>query len=797
MGERTLDARAIDASTKAPERNARAHRIGIVRPGGGAKNGTGKGPEGIHMAHSWKFVRIGGFDQVEITTGADLEALPSLDQKLWVALSCPVAGVELEKRTLELLDLDKDGRIRAPELIAAVKWACAMVKDADDLVPGKDGLALASIDDESDEGKLLLATAKTLLKSLGKGDAKVLTVDDASKATAAFDKDPFNGDGVLPAASADKEDDKKALVDAIACTASPAKDRSGEMGMTKDSLAKFFEAIDAHAAWLKKGSEPDLAPLGDATADAYAALTAVRAKIDDYFARVKVAAFDPRALAAVNGEEKLYLELAAKSLDVTSAEIEKLPIAIVAGDRPLTLGKGVNPAWAARIAAFRSKVVAPIVGDKDALSETDWSTITAKLAAHHAWKTKVEGESVAKLGKERVLALAEPKVREALGKLLGKDEEKAAQAKAIESVEKLARLHRDLMTLVNNFVCFRDFYSRKAPAMFQAGTLYLDQRACELTVRVADAGKHATMAPLSNSYLVYCDCRNAKGETMSIAAAVTAGDVDNLMVGRNGIFYDRKGADWDATITKIVENPISVRQAFWSPYKKVLRTIETQIAARAAAESEAADASLGAAVEHTHGVATGAAPPAPPPRPSRFDVGTVAALGVAVGGITAALGAMLNAFFGLGFWMPLGVVGLILCISGPSMAVAWLKLRKRNLGPILDANGWAVNAMALVNVPLGSSLTKEAVLPPGSARSLVDPFEEKRRPWGFYVFVLLLLAAAGAWYLGRLDGYLPEPARSTHVLGENAPAWHADAEASDGAAGGAAAATPAAPAATP
>ena len=55
------------------------------------------------------------------------------------------------------------------------------------------------------------------------------------------------------------------------------------------------------------------------------------------------------------------------------------------------------------------------------------------------------------------------------------------------------------------------------------------------------------------------------------------------MVGRNGIFYDRKGRDWDATITKIIDNPISIRQAFWSPYKKVVRMIEEQVAKRAAA----------------------------------------------------------------------------------------------------------------------------------------------------------------------------------------------------------------------
>jgi hypothetical protein len=54
-----------------------------------------------------------------------------------------------------------------------------------------------------------------------------------------------------------------------------------------------------------------------------------------------------------------------------------------------------------------------------------------------------------------------------------------------------------------------------------------------------------------------------------------------------------------------------------------------------------------------------------------------------------------------------------------------MKLRRRNLGPILDANGWAVNAKAKVNVPFGTSLTGIAKLPPGSTVDISDRYAEK------------------------------------------------------------------------
>jgi hypothetical protein len=125
--------------------------------------------------------------------------------------------------------------------------------------------------------------------------------------------------------------------------------------------------------------------------------------------------------------------------------------------------------------------------------------------------------------------------------------------------------------------------------------------------------------------------------------------------------------------------------------------------------------------------------------PKKLDIGVVAALGVAVGGITAALGALLETFFGLGIWMPLGVLGLILVISGPSMLIAWLKLRQRNVGPLLEANGWAINSLARINVPFGASLTRLGSLPRGARVNMVDPFADKRRPWGLYLLLLVAI----------------------------------------------------------
>ncbi len=326
------------------------------------------------------------------------------------------------------------------------------------------------------------------------------------------------------------------------------------------------------------------------------------------------------------------------------------------------------------------------------------------------------------------------------------------------------RYHRDLARLCSNFVSFEDFYGGSRAAIFQFGTLFLDGRACRLCLRVDDAAKHATMAGLAGAYLAYLDCvRPATGEKAQIVAAFTAGDSDNLMIGRNGIFYDRAGRDWDATITKIVDNPISLRQAFWSPYKKFVRLLEEQVAKRAAAADTAAHGTLETAATHTANIGNARAPEA-----KKIDVGTVAALGVAIGAIGTFATALVGYATGLFKLGPLAIagafVGIILLISMPSVVLAYIKLRKRNLAPILDANGWAVNIRARINVPFGTSLSSSARLPAGARRDTRDRYAERGFPWRTVIAAVLVLYGAYAWSKGRLDGYLPQGMQSSSVL---------------------------------
>ena len=696
---------------------------------------TNSGP-----SKQWRFFRAGGFDQVKLETGSDLMALDQLDQKLWVALACPTSGLEFDKATLALIDTDKDGRVRAPELIAAVKWAGGLLKNPDDLLKGSPTLRLASVNDANPEGKLIASFARQVL---GKTETADITIDEAAAAAQTFAAKPFNGDGIVPADSASDDATKAVINDIIACVGGET-DASGKPGVSQAKVDQFFADASAYSDWWKKAEgDATVLPLGLNTEAAAAAVKGVKAKLDDFFTRCRLAAFDPRSVSALNRDEKDFLVLGGKDLTAAHADIASFPLAQVGANKALPLTQGINPAWTAAIATFQATAVKPLLGDRTSLTEADWAALLAKLGAFDAWSGGKTGASVEKVGLKRVREILATKAKDTLTALIAKDKAEEGHAQAIIGLNRLVHYNRDLGKLCTNFVNFRDFYGRKDKAIFQAGTLYLDQRSCDLCITVEDAGKHAAMAALAGTYLAYCECyRKGSGEKMQIVAAFTGGDSDNLMVGRNGIFYDRKGRDWDATITKIIDNPISIRQAFFAPYKKLVRMIEEQVAKRAAAADAAAEARM---AEAAKAAASGQPPKLIEPPKQKIDTGTLAAIGLVLTTLLGALGGIFGHILGLVWWqIPLALIAILLAISAPSMIIAWLKLRRRNLGPILDANGWAVNAKAKMNVPFGGSLTAVAALPPGSQRDLVDPFAEKKSPWPKVIVLVILLVVVYA-----------------------------------------------------
>jgi len=709
-------------------------------------------------AHRWRFFRAGGFDQVQLNTPEDLAALRGLDQKLWASLACPTRNLELDQRLLDYLDPNQDGRIRAPEVLDAVDWTLARLSDPR-MMFSNEPLTLAAFRDD-EAGRRLTQTARRLLAILGRDEAASLDVADTDDLQVLFPPGRPNGDGRVPAALSDDPQLREAIADIIACLGAET-DRSGEPAVSEASINAFFEQAQQVYAWERRAIDASLQPFGELTDAAVAAISALRDKIEDYFTRVEMAAFDPRAAALMNGQESELVRLSGLSLANASEEIATLPLAGIQHGERLPLSRGINPAWSGAMGALREHVVRPVLGDVDAIDKSEWRALVAKCDDYFAWQAARPRVAILEtLSPERIVWLVEHGVQDRLLALVARDLEVAEAADGLVELDKLLRLRRGLVTLLKNFVSFEAFYARREKAVFQAGTLYIDGKSCDLVVEVDNPDNHAKVAANSDSFLIYCACvrrgQPVDGrESLNIVAAVTAGGEGELAVGRNGLFYDRDGNDWDATVVKVLPNAISLREAFWSPYRRISALISEQIQKFAATQDADMVKKAASSVGET------ASAPATPDAASRtFDIarfaGIFAAIGLAVGALGTALASIVAGLLSLHWWqVPLVILGVILAVSGPAMLIAWFKLRRRSLGPILDANGWAVNAQAGISIGFGAVLTQLASLPPGSARSLRDPYA-RRRVWPWVVAVVIAVGMAwGAHQLGWFAGWLP------------------------------------------
>lgn len=705
--------------------------------------------------HVWSFSTVGGVKRVNLESGADLLALEHLDQKLWTALSCPVSGLEIDSKTLALIDADGDGHIRVPEILIAVKWLTGLLKNADDVLKQGNSLPLSAINDETEAGRAILESAKIILQNLGKSEATEICVEDTLDFVRIFAGTQFNGDGIITEDSTSDASLISLIKDMMACVGSKA-DRGGKEGIDAELLATFFAACEAYNSWIGmcEGNAAEVLPLGKNTEAGYAIWLGLQAKIDDYFLRCKLAAFDPQTADTLNQLSARVESIASKDLTDCKEEISTYPLAKIEGGKSLPLQGGLNPIWEAEIFTFRQEVVEVLFPGSVALTEKDWNLISMRFAAYANWLDMKSGKEVEALGIERVREILASGHHDLLRSLIEKDLDLADEAGQIILVDQLVRYYRDLFQLLKNFVTFYDFYTPGNKAIFQAGTLYIDQRSCTLCIKVNDMGRHDSMVAVSGMFLIYCKCvSKSTQQEMTIAAALTNGDIDNLIVGRNAIFYDRDGLDWDAVVIKIVDNPISIRQAFWTPYRKISKFINTQVNKFASAQDDKVQSQATSNIEkraneadeHANNAVTSkqivqlqTAEPEKPFDIGKF-VGIFAAISLALGALGAALGSLVAGILGLTWWkIPLALLGIVLLISGPSMLIAYLKLRKRNLAPILDANGWAINARATVNISFGNLLTQTAALPLNSKLNVNDPFKKKGTPmWKVVLYILI------------------------------------------------------------
>ena len=677
----------------------------------------------LSKSEKMTFEAAGGQHHLRLESGRDLAHLPNLDPKLWAALSCPIDGLALEKRTLEFVDTNGDGRIRREEILDAVAWTFSMLKNPQELHLQKDALALENINENNPEGRGLIKSAQLILNNLGKCGVVEVSLADTMDTGKILSNARGNGDGIIPPGVTDDPLLDQAIKD-ILLTVGGEKDRNAKDGATLESVERFFEAAEGFVGWWRRGhgggGRPDcpIMIFGEETPACYEAFAAVAEAIDRFFFLHQLADYESEAIPLLNLNAADLQTLKELNPPALEPALARFPIAPI--QHELDLNGKLNPYYRESLQKFKTLVVAPIFDpQKHRLSRRDWLTVKEKMGSYARWLAGKKGHEVASLGIATLERYLELGVCDRLKDLIREDRKVAEEIKAIVKVEKLVRFHRDLFVLCKNFVSFPDFYAIDKRAIFQAGMLYLDGRSFQLCIFVEDYAKHAALAAEAGIFLVYCELRDFRtGEKRYIMAAVTRGSTRRLVPCKNGVFYDRQGRDWDATIVKVVAHPVSLAQGIFAPFKRLFELVATQVEKITATREK----------EMLSGVSKGvtdltANPPPPAKTKADAESDGAGAAGLLTGG-GVALAALSSSFAFMSstlskidkvYFLYTAVVFLVFVFL-PSSLFAWFKWRSRDLGILLDACGWSINGHMRLNLALGRVFTRRARLPRSSRK---------------------------------------------------------------------------------
>ncbi len=656
------------------------------------------------------FQKLGGSYLPAIETSADLAALLSLDEALWAVTSAPVDALCADEEFLRLLDDDANGRIRTDEVRRAISWILRVLKDRSGLERAASELALASLNLSDPDGAEIAAFASKILADKGLPDAKCVSLELLKGALDVSASQPSSANG-LPAFAKDA-----ASVMALKSgTESAALSLDGFLKDAAKELAWFAEPD------LKGAPKPEILPFGSETFRSHALLAELKPKIEEYFSNCRALDMEvapDAASARFARPEKLSVDpLDAKAM---AAFLSSAPLARPSSSLRLPLSGACNPLWREKLGRLSKELLAPAGLPSEFLTPESWSSLLALFAPYEAWAGR---EPVKRDGSGPSLFPLDAGA-DAGARFVALLEGASARAKELKSLAKLRKallLQANLLEFCENFATLKSLFNPERGSMIQAGRLVMAGRHFNLATRVSDIDAHKRVAVKSDICVMYLELSGpAKGKAggMKIAVAATSGFMRDLYVGKNGVFFTRDGAAWDAKVVDLLSQPVSFAEALRLPFYKAGEFMGRQADRFFSTKSKELEAK-------------GASVPAPAPQPaptqSAFG-GSMLLMGGGVG--LAALGSsfayIAQTFDGMSLTGVCAAVCAALFIFGaPILAVSIYKLWRRNVAMYLEAGGWALNAPLRMSRKMGAIFTNHPGLPADSARrsgDLIDGF---------------------------------------------------------------------------
>lgn len=709
------------------------------------------------------FRRIGGAGQLALRDIDDLPHVLELDEAHWALTGIDIDFLRTDRQFLDFIDEDHNGIIQADEVKRAVAWFLAHIRPEARPELGSPKLRLDSIDVSAPEGAALFAAARVVLRNLGIPDSPVLSLSQIRNDDGILSNACCNGDGVITpgcftgdcreGASAIPENPHLAeIVSRIMEIIGSCRDLTGAEGINRELLDSFRSGAEQYLSWYEAPeNRPELLrPCGERTADFAAAVENLQERIDRYFLHCAALDFLPGLSCRpplVEGDGDVPESAPMQEL------LEKLPIATPRPDRVLDFSAPLNPLYEKELHALAAHPAMAEFLTGSVLSEAMWRRLTSLLAPCLEWKNAEPDKAYEKIEPAILKQWLTDGSLEELRRRIDEDLTIARELTAYHSLIKLTLFQQYLLEFLNNYVSLGALFNPRAASMLQTGKLVMDGRHYTFATPVKNLAEHKRIATMSDICVLYVEATTGRTENarrMTLAVAVTSGNIRNLFIGKHGIFYAVDGSVWDARIIDLIQQPVSISEALKMPFFRFGEFVARLADRFFSTKSTEVQKTL----EKT--ITTGAVltPPAPAPaaKPQTPAVSGSMMLmggGIGIAAIGSSVAFIIKSLQNISILNVLAVLlGIILIFGGPMVVISLVKLYRRNISRFLEANSCAVNRPMRLSRKLGLVFTFAPPLPRAGLlkEDLVDLFRKPTVSKGirFFQIVLLLLAVAAA-----------------------------------------------------
>ncbi|MCY1075345.1 kinesin [Archangium lansingense] len=644
--------------------------------------------------------RYGGSLQVSIPSFEVLVEAVRIPETQWLATACPLEGLNCDPRFLAFVDTDGNKRIRVAELRAAVEHAVKLLKSYQGADAASDVLALDAL---SEAGVKLRDVAGILLETLKAVDRTRISLEQVRTSEKALREAGQNGDGIV--APAFLPEPLRPLAQKLMACFPEVKNRAGQAGVDLPMLQRFREERSALLVHLAE--KASVLAWGERSVEHARRIQEIRPLLDTYFLQCRLVAAQPEAVTSLKLEAG-RVQGALGDTQALARVVSELPVAPPEPGGALRWSRLYRGQSFEKLDAFRKDVAVPLTGDMATLVDTAWRDLSAKADAILAWQSRMEASPLR--GLVEVLPTLSESELEALEAACRADLALKDKLDAVDELERLILYQRWLLMFANNFISMPDLYQTKRRALMEKGTLILGGWRFRLAVLVTNRAAHAALTSQGTTCTLYVHVAAKEGgESYEVAVPATRGRSGGLMVGKRGVFYDVEGREYDAVVTQVIRQPVSLWESMTMPFERIGQFISKKIEGMAAAGEKSLDETL----EKSYAQGTVVAPAAPAPAaPAAGPGGFIAAAGIAFAAVGSSLAFIVTQMKSLTVFDVISasmVVAAVVML--PSGLLGWLKLRKRNLALLLEGSGWALNDKLMLTRDLAALITRRPRLP--------------------------------------------------------------------------------------